>query len=82
MIVARKIEMGFLRGALTDVLSHTVGVLAPLGKILDQVGQEGRHAIDGLGIIVKEDLRRLLIPRGRKSAVRGASLSHTPLCRV
>ena len=41
---------------LTDVLSDAVGVLAPFGEILDQVSEHGRHAVDGLGVVVEEDL--------------------------
>lgn len=70
------------RGSLTDVLSYTVGVLAPLREILDQVRVKGGHVLEGLGIIVEEDLRRLLLPRGRKLVEQGASLSHTLLCKV
>ena len=44
------------RGSLTDVLGDTIGVLAPFWEILDQVSEHGRHAIDGLGIVVEEDL--------------------------
>ena len=80
--MAAKIEMENSRGSLTDVLSHTVGVLAPLGEILDQVREKGGHVFDSLGIIVEEDLRRVLLPRGRRAAERGASPSHTLLCRV
>lgn len=42
--------------SLTDVLSDTIGVLAPFWEILDQVSEHGRHAVDGFSVIVEEDL--------------------------
>ena len=31
-------------------------MLAPFGEILDEVSEHGRHAVDGLGVVVEEDL--------------------------
>ena len=50
------------RGSLTDVLCDTIGVLAPFWEILDQISEHGRHAVDGLGVIVEEDLFLASVP--------------------
>lgn len=50
------------RSSLTDVLSDTIGVLAPFWEILDQVSKHGRHAVNGLGVIVEEDLFLASVP--------------------
>ncbi len=52
-------------GSLTDVLCNTVSVLAPFRETLDQVPQHRWHTIDGLGVIVEENLSRRLVLRSR-----------------
>ena len=47
--------------SLTDVLSHAVGVLAPFWEALDQVTQHGWHLVDGIRVVVEEDLPRTLV---------------------
>ena len=48
-----------LVGSLTGVLGYAVGLLAPFRETFDQVPQHGWHAVDGLGVIVKEYLSQI-----------------------
>lgn len=46
-----------VRGEITDILSHAVGLLAPFGEALEQVANARWHRLDGIGVVKEENLK-------------------------